>query len=159
MEELVVRTIDAISHALRHAIRQHREEAGGKELFDLTLTQLHYLHAIRELGQPTFRDLVEKFQVQKSTVTALVNKLVQKGYVYKRQSAEDLRVYHIHLAPKGERLVHVEDEGYRYFARQITACLDEGERRQFTALLQKISAKVAPPGAPQAPPEAGGRKK
>ena len=89
-----------------------------------------------------FLPQIEKFQVKKSTVTAIVQKLVQKGYVYKCQSQEDLRVYHIHLAPKGEQLIQLEDEGYRYFAKQLTACLDETERKQFAMMLQKMNEKA-----------------
>ena len=143
IEDLVVETIEAISCVMRQAVREHRKKAeAGTDLCALTLTQLHYLHAVRELERPTFRDLVEKFQVKKSTVTAIVQKLVQKGYVYKCQSQEDLRVYHIHLAPKGEQLIQLEDEGYRYFAKQLTACLDETERKQFAMMLQKMNEKA-----------------
>ena len=84
--------------------------------------------------------MVEKFDVQKSTVTDIVNRLIHRNIVYKEQSEEDLRVFHIYLTEKGKELLAVESAGYFHFAQKMTQCLDDHERLQFTELLRKVVA-------------------
>lgn len=140
LEDLIVKSIDVLSQSMRQVMRTYKAESPEEsELFNLTITQLHYLYAIREMENPTYTELANKFNVQKSTVTATIQKLIQRDYVYKTQSTEDLRVFHLQLATKGQRLMAVEDEGYRRFAAQITACLDATQKEEFSQLLLKIT--------------------
>lgn len=144
LEELIVKAIDDLSKSMRQVMRQYKEEVPEENaLFQLTITQLHYLYAIREIGMPTYSELAYKFGVQKSTVTAVINKLIQRDYVCKTQSASDRRVFYLELSDQGKRLLAIEDQGYRRFAAQITACLDEEQKVQFAKLLTIIT--TAPP--------------
>lgn len=141
VEDLIVRAIDILSQSMRQAMRKYKEESPEEsELFNLTITQLHYLYAIREMGNPTYTDLAKKFSVQKSTVTVTITKLIQRDYVYKTQSAEDLRVFFLQLSSKGKKLMEIEERGYRHFATQITACLEGAQKEQFAELLMIISS-------------------
>lgn len=139
IEDVIVKAINSLSDSMRESMRKHKEETpDGKELFNLTITQLHYLHAIREMGNPTITELAEKFGVQKSTVTVALNKLLQREYIEKIPSETDLRVVHVSLSIKGKKLIKIEDMGYYHFANQIMGVLDEGERETFTCLLGKV---------------------
>jgi DNA-binding MarR family transcriptional regulator len=138
MEELIVRYINILSDSMRHSMQKFKAEVGDSELFNLTITQLHYIHAINEMDGPTLTDLTELFNVQKPTVTAAVNRLVQRKYVYKVQSEDDLRVYHIYLSELGKQLLAVENQGYYNFACKMTKCLTDSEKELFTQLLNKV---------------------
>ncbi|KYZ75263.1 transcriptional regulator [Anaerosporomusa subterranea] len=141
-EALIVKYIDILSESMRQSMRKYKEEADSGELFNLTITQLHYLHAINEMDGPTFKQLVEKFNVQKSTVTDIVNRLIKRNMVYKKQSEEDLRTFHLYLAEKGKEVLRIESMGYYYFARKMTKCLEDDEKKQFTELLRKIVNEI-----------------
>lgn len=141
-EALIVKYIDTLSGSMRQSMRKYKEEADSGELFNLTITQLHYLHAINEMDGPTFSQLVEKFNVQKSTVTDIVNRLIKRNMVYKKQSEEDLRAFHLYLSEKGKELLAIENRGYHHFAQKMTMCLDKEEKTQFTELLQKIVSQI-----------------
>ena len=142
LEELIVQYIDMLSASMRQSVRDYRELHATDELLKLSITQLHYLHAIKEIDNVTFRDLVAKFHVQKSTVTDSVNRLIKAGLVCKKQSAEDLRVFHLYLTEKGRELLSLENQGYYKFAQKMTACLTEQEKKQFAQVLQKISDEL-----------------
>jgi len=140
VEDLIVKAIDVLSQSMREVMGKYKKESPEEsELFNLTITQLHYLYAIREMKNPTYTELAQKFNVQKSTVTVTINKLIQRDYVYKTQSADDLRVFYLQLSQKGQRLMEIEDQGYRQFASQITACLDDSQKEQFARLLTIIT--------------------
>ena len=142
MEEVIVRCINILSDSMRQSMQKFKEEAGGRELFNLTITQLHYIHAIHELQGPTLTDLVERFNVQKSTVTTAVNRLVERKYAYKVQSGQDLRVYHIYLSEQGKQLLELENRGYYNFASKMTDCLTDSEKQVFAQLLNKVSQGI-----------------
>jgi DNA-binding MarR family transcriptional regulator len=141
-EDLIVQTINILSQSMRQSMREYKEQVGQGDLFNLTITQLHYLHAVRELENPSFSQLVEKFRVQKPTVTAIINKLIQRGYVRKVQSVEDLRIFHVCLSDKGNQLLELEDEGYRRFATATIQCLDRTELDQFITILSKVTERI-----------------
>ena len=143
MEELIVHYINIVSDSMRRSMQKFKEEAGDSELFNLTITQLHYFHAIHEMDGPTFTELAERFNVQKSTVTTAVNRLVQHNYAYKVQSEDDRRIYHIYLSEQGKQLLEVEHQGYYNFACKMTKCLTDSEKELFTQLLNKAIEGVS----------------
>ena len=118
VETYIVKYINVLSEFMRQSVRNYKESADSKDLFNLTITQLHYLHAIEELEAPTFKQIVEKFKVQKSTVTDIVNRLIARNLVYKKQSDEDLRIFNLYLTEKGKELLKMESQGYYYFANK-----------------------------------------
>lgn len=139
-EDVIVKAINALSESMRECMRKHKEKTpDGKELFNLSITQLHYLHAIKERTNPTITELAEIFGVQKSTVTVAINKLLQREFIEKTSSTRDLRVVHISLAEKGKRLIEIEDMGYYHFASHIMESLEEKERETFAFLLSKVT--------------------
>lgn len=138
-EDIIVKAIHILSEAMRDSIRKHlKETSDAKELFGLSITQLHYLHAIKEGNKPTITELAERFGVQKSTVTVAISKLLQKGLVEKVPSEIDLRVVHIRLSEKGQHLLRIEEMGYYRFASDMTKALDDEEKAQITRLLSKV---------------------
>jgi len=142
-EDVILKAINILSESMRECMRKYKEETpDSKELFNLTITQLHYLHAIREMDNPTITELAEKLCVQKSTVTFAINKLLQREFIDKTPSESDLRVVHISLSVKGKRLIQIEDMGYYQFASQIMEVLDEAEREKFAYLLSKVINNV-----------------
>lgn len=138
-EALIVRYINILSEYMRQTTREYHEQEEYSALFNLSITQLHYLHAIQEMDGPTFKQLTEKFSVQKSTVTENVKKLMQKDIVFKQQSKEDLRVFHVYLTKKGSELLSIENMGYFGFAKKMTQCLNEEQKEKFTEILRTIT--------------------
>ncbi|CUH94714.1 hypothetical protein P22_0780 [Propionispora sp. 2/2-37] len=143
-EDVIVKAIGILSESMRECMRKYKEETpNSKELFNLSITQLHYLHAIRERTNPTITELAEGFGVQRSTVTVAVNKLMQSGLIEKFPSENDLRVVYVRLSDKGKQIIDVEDEGYYHFASYITATLNERERETLALLLKKVLENIA----------------
>ncbi|SDE66766.1 hypothetical protein SPACI_044390 [Sporomusa acidovorans DSM 3132] len=142
-EDTIVKAITILSDSMRESMRKYKESTpASRELFNLSITQLHYLHAVREHNNPTITELAEIFGVQKSTVTVAINKLLERDFIEKLPSTNDLRVNHIRLSAKGKRLIQLEDEGYYQFAKHIMATLDETERETFALLLNKVTDNI-----------------
>ena len=89
------------------------------------------------MDHPTFSDLAKSLEVSKPSVTAIVGKLVQKGYVEKVQSVEDRRAFYVLLTDKGKALSLLHDNIHQRIAEHFTRALDEHELHQFARLLSK----------------------
>lgn len=107
------------------------------ELAELSMKQLVYLDTIARLDHPTFSNLAKSLGVSKPSVTAIVGKLLQKGYVEKVQSAEDRRAFYVLLTEKGQALSLLHDNIHRRIAEHFTRALDEHELHQLARLLNK----------------------
>lgn len=142
-EDVIVKAIGIISDSMRDSMRRFKEASqASKELFNLSITQLHYLHAIKERNNVTITELAELFGVQKSTVTVTVNKLLQSGFIEKLTSKDDLRVVYVSLTDQGKEIIELEDTGYRQFAASILAMLNKEEQATFTYLLNKVTNTI-----------------
>jgi DNA-binding MarR family transcriptional regulator len=116
----------------------------ASELAELSMRQVHYLDIIAGLEQPTASELARELGVTKPSVTAIVNKLVQKGFVKKVQSGDDKRAYFLLLTAKGEEIGRRHRDLHRYIARQFTSRLSAAELRQLVGLLGKVVKGLEP---------------
>ncbi len=111
-------------------------EAG--EFADLSIRQITCLELIAQLEDPTATDLVRTLQVTKPTVSALLARLLQNGYVRKERSPTDARAWHVHLTERGEAVMAAHRAVHERIAAQLVRDLDETERAQLGALLSKV---------------------
>jgi DNA-binding MarR family transcriptional regulator len=89
-------------------------------------------------GSVSMKEIAEGIGRDKSTVTALVDKLLDQGYVEKVRDADDSRIMLVSLTGKGRAL--------EPHFREISECLlsdvfrgfSGSEREEVTALLQRI---------------------
>ena len=71
---------------------------------DLTYTQYLVMMALWEYGQLSVKELGEKLYLDSGTLTPVLKKLEQFGYIERRRSAEDERVVLAILTEKGQKL-------------------------------------------------------
>jgi DNA-binding MarR family transcriptional regulator len=134
-KEILKQAIDLISRLMGEMEAEAFEQEGFS---NLSMRQLLYLETIAQMERPTFSELADQLDVTKPSVTALVKKLMQMGYVKKVQSQEDLRVYHIVLTAKGEQFTEMHDQTHRLLAERLTQNLNEQEIHQMAVMLKKV---------------------
>ena len=69
---------------------------------DLTLSSVHAIIEIGRAGQLSSRELSQKLQLEKSTVSRLVKALVARGEIRELRSSKDLRVKLLSLTRQGK---------------------------------------------------------
>ncbi len=104
---------------------------------DLSMKQIVYLDEIAGLEKPTPSDLAKKFGISKPSVTAMLGKLIQKGYVEKVPSETDRRSFFVLLTEKGRAIHEAHTAIHRQIAQHFSDALDESELFQLAALLHK----------------------
>jgi DNA-binding MarR family transcriptional regulator len=128
-------TIEILSQLVAELESQAMQQA---EFGELSMRQVLYLQTISEMSRPTFGEVAEHLKVSKPSVTAIVNKLIQKGHVRKEQSSEDRRTFHIVLTDKGKEFARIHQAVHQQMAQFFTKHLDEAELQQLTSLLEKV---------------------
>jgi DNA-binding MarR family transcriptional regulator len=127
-----VSTLDASLKKLEAAIGN---EPGFSKL---TIHQLHYIDAIHALGEPTITEIAEWLGITKASVTAGITKLAGLGYVIKRQSHADRRVFHVRLTGAGEQLILAKYQAIAEYVAFIRGALSEEEAGQLEHILAKL---------------------
>lgn len=115
------------------------ETVNRSDFSDLTQKQLYYLKVIVRMKNPTVTMLARELCLSKPTVTVLLDKLEEKGYIIRFRSEEDRRVVYIQADKKGERINALMKIAYEKAAEKVKSALSKDEIIFFTGLLQKIA--------------------
>jgi DNA-binding MarR family transcriptional regulator len=110
---------------------------------DLTQQQFQYFKVIVKMKNPTLTELARELSLTKPTVTVLVNRLTEKGYIKRVHSDEDRRVMHLHIDKKGTKLGALRKIAHERMSEIIRAGLSETETGILTELLKKIMKQSA----------------
>ncbi|WP_251409949.1 MULTISPECIES: MarR family winged helix-turn-helix transcriptional regulator [Paenibacillus] len=96
------------------------------------------IYALFKTPRMTMADISQRINKDKSTVTALVEKLVQLGYVTKERSQEDARVVHVALTPKGSELEHSFESISHKMLDVFYINISDQEKEDLLKVLSKI---------------------
>ncbi|MDY7020541.1 MAG: MarR family transcriptional regulator, partial [Cyanobacteriota bacterium] len=135
MEKILLEFIDTLDSSFKKLLEDVRSTNGVSQL---TISQFQYIDAIHELGEPTITEIAEKLAITKASSTAGVNKLVEKGYLNKTQSAQDKRIFHVNLTDRSRQLIDAKYQALREYGEFVQAALSEEEVKQFEAIVTKL---------------------
>lgn len=130
-----------ISRTKANMIKFIENKLKENNLNDLIPTHGNILTALYESNKKlTMKEIAKKIGKDKSTVTSLVNKLINLGYLKKEPSTADRRVTYISLTEKARDI-----EGkFNFISSQVkeTAYKDftDEEKKEFLRLLRKLSS-------------------
>ncbi len=111
-----------------------------KEIYDIVPAYGNVLTALyNNNGELTMKDIGKLVGKDKSTITALVNKLAKQGYVSKEKCQIDKRVTYVKTTEKGksikDKFFEVSGEVYECAYKGFT----EDEKYEFLRLLKKLN--------------------
>ncbi|MDO7905906.1 MarR family transcriptional regulator [Paenibacillus sp. JX-17] len=105
-KELIDRYLNAsfiVGKRFSTELREHIEE-------ELTAEQFGAMRLIRTRGKCTPTELADAFCVGKSTITAMISRLVTRGLIERTGDAKDRRVIYLSVTPEGEKIFQIADE-------------------------------------------------
>jgi DNA-binding MarR family transcriptional regulator len=104
---------------------------------DLSLTQLRVLGILRD-RQPTMADLASYLGLERSTVSGLIDRAVQRGLVQKDADPRDGRSVRVSLTERARRLESRMIAEIGELMAPLTDRLNTSERKRLTDLLAKV---------------------
>ncbi len=134
--DLIVETVIYLQTEGRRLAREQCARYG------ITATQLNVLKLLDEIGDLSLSELSRRIAAQNSTVTGIVDRMVQAELVSREQSADDRRVWRIRLSDRGRTLAKRISVAPWDLLRDALAALDKKEKDALTGILRKVAAHV-----------------
>jgi DNA-binding MarR family transcriptional regulator len=115
---------------------------------DLSIIQTRLL-GILEDREPTMQELARLLELDKSSVTGLVDRAEKKGLVRRAPSTDDRRAIRVNLTSLGRRTGLAIRTGFQADIAAATQCLSEGEKKDLSTLgTRVVNAYAAERGYP-----------
>lgn len=112
------------------------------ENLTITGSQGYTLLAIPDSESISMNDLSNKMKLAGSTMTRMVDQLVQKGLVDRQADAEDRRVVRVRLTENGRQAKQQLDETLQTFFLTVMQDIPENERTQVIHSLERLNAAI-----------------
>ncbi|MBE3576103.1 MAG: MarR family transcriptional regulator [Limnochordales bacterium] len=105
---------------------------------DLTMKDIFVLETLSRLGQATMTELASALAVPLTTMTSIVGRLVEKGYLERRRTEEDRRVVLVSLSSAGQTLFARQRQEYVQAVREILTVLPEEDQAKLLGLISEV---------------------
>ena len=108
------------------------------ESMELTASQGHIMAFLAHQETPPCpRDIESEFQLSHPTVSGLLSRMEQKGFIELRTDPEDRRCKRIYVLPKGEQCHELMHRTIRENEKRIVEGFTPEEQELFRQLLQR----------------------
>ncbi|CAM3789069.1 MarR family winged helix-turn-helix transcriptional regulator [Mesobacillus zeae] len=107
---------------------------------DLTSDQHYTLRYINKVGSCTSSELAEVFDVQKSAITAIIQRMWEKGLIQRTRDEDDRRVVYLALTDKGNDLFQGTELRIHKLVESIIKRFDMAEIQQFIETYEKLDS-------------------
>lgn len=123
---------------LFHDILEIEEKSLRENGSDLTITEMHTIHAVGDERPRTMSEVAKELNITMGTLTTGIDKLIKKGYVIRRRTEEDKRVVLVELTDKGIEAKRMHDEFHQEMIRSVIDTMDTEEEIILTKSLKKL---------------------
>lgn len=138
IEELINRYVD-----VSFAVTKKAENLIKDSIGDTITNDQHYtLRYIHKAGTCTSTELAEVFEVKKSAITAIVNRLTEKELIRRTRDKDDRRVIYLTLTEKGAELFDKTEEKIHKLVGSIITSFDESEIVSFIETYEKLNRQL-----------------
>ncbi|WP_426451288.1 MarR family winged helix-turn-helix transcriptional regulator [Paenibacillus sp. S-38] len=128
---LISKIRDKVNRFIGSEMMKHGVDGVGTSHGDIIYALFHH-------PRLTMADISKRIAKDKSTVTALVDKLVRLGYVSKERDREDTRVVYVTLTRKGSELKPVFESISKAMLDVFYSNISEQEKEVLRTLLLKV---------------------
>lgn len=105
----------------------------------LSVPQLLVMRAVRRHGAVPIHVLAKEVWLSQATVSTIIDRLEDNGYLRRERSREDRRVVHVALTPAGEEKLDVTAELVQPEFVQAFARLDAWEQQMLASSLDRVA--------------------
>ena len=125
------------------AVTKKAENLIKESIGDTITNDQHYtLRYIHKAGTCTSTELSEVFDVKKSAITAIVNRLTEKELIKRTRDESDRRVIYLTLTDKGKVLFEKTEEKIHKLVESIITSFDEKEIVSFIETYEKLNEQL-----------------
>lgn len=128
---------------LTHEVWKNSENLIREEISeDLTNDQHYILRYIYKNGKATTTGLAEAFSVQKSAITAIVNRLVDKNLIMRTYDEADRRYIFLTLTEEGKKQFEESEKKIFNLVKSFITKFDREEIENFIKTYEKLASII-----------------
>lgn len=124
---------------LFHDILEIEEKSLRDNGSDLTITEMHTIHAVGDEKPRTMTEISRDLNITMGTLTTGVDKLIKKGYLVRKRTEEDKRVVLVELTDKGLGAKKMHDA---FHQDMITSVIDTLNTEEESILIQALEKLI-----------------
>lgn len=118
---------DALVDVFDRILRIEESELRKSQFKDVTINELHLVHAITLHEHKTTTAVANELHLSKGSLTSSVNTLVRRGYVMRIRNQQDRRVINLGLTSKGRLLYRAHDAFHSQLVKSFLNGMDEDD--------------------------------
>ncbi|HEX5480352.1 MAG TPA: MarR family transcriptional regulator [Dehalococcoidia bacterium] len=92
------------------------------EAYGVTVSQLRVMHLIRQMGAPSQRELTLALKISGPTLSGMIDRLIQRGVIERRDDALDRRITRVSVTAEGDDVLRaLEQAGHAVLGEALAA--------------------------------------
>ena len=111
-------------------------------LYDVNKTQLRALVFMKNYGEISMTELCAKLNIEKGSLTSMIDDLSKKGYVYREKNLKDRRKYMIVITEEGKKIAADFTEKLSNDLEAKFFKLDTDEREKYLEAIETLATLV-----------------
>ena len=111
-------------------------------LYDVNKTQLRALVFMKNYGEISMTELFAKLNIEKGSLTSMIDDLSKKGYVYREKNLKDRRKYMIVITEEGKKIAADFTEKLSNDLEAKFFKLDTDEREKYLEAIETLATLV-----------------
>lgn len=136
MTEEIHDLLKQISLNISHAL------SGVIENSPLTTHQMYIMKTIRKSTKTNLTSLCQDLRLSKSSLSITINRLVEMGYVSRKENAVDRRNVDIVLTAKGEEILDITIKKSKEVFHRFTSALSEDDLKDLRDSFMKFNNAI-----------------
>ena len=111
-------------------------------LYDVNKTQLRALVFMKNYGEISMTELCAKLNIEKGSLTSMIDDLSKKGYVYREKNLKDRRKYMIVITEEGKKIAADFTDKLSNYLEAKFFKLDTDEREKYLEAIETLATLV-----------------
>jgi MarR family 2-MHQ and catechol resistance regulon transcriptional repressor len=140
-EELSLKLLIVFSRAFHRVAEKIKEDIRSH---NLNPTEFAVLELLYHKGEQPIQQIGKKILLSSGSITYVVDKLEQKGLVYRSNCPKDRRVIYAVITDRGKQLMEEIFPKHKKAVQQIFSALNPEEKKIFISLLKKLGFSLEP---------------
>jgi DNA-binding MarR family transcriptional regulator len=138
-KKMIQELIDRYEFVSFQVYKQAESLIKGQLGNELTNDQHYILRHIHQSGECTSSVLADAFVVNKSAITAIINRMVERGFIQRKRDENDRRVVYLSLTDEGTKLYETLQERVHQLVESIITQFKEEEIKDFLNTYEKLA--------------------
>src|SRR5690554_478470 len=105
----------------------------------LSMSEVHALEAIDKSVGKTMSEVAKRLRITQGTLTVNINRLTNKGFVYRVQDEKDRRIYRLKLTDKSRSVLDIHDVFHGKMIDQLVSKLSMNEKELLVESLSQLN--------------------